>query len=126
MNSVHNDLEFSSYHPRHVFRAIVVSQALRYRRIINDDALLDVRLGELKQFFLWSTYPCDMIDEVFDTVRNQPRCLDYNVQQKTESVMTPWIVTYGPCHEELKRKVPTTSWKIHLHGKMKKRRMSLA
>ena len=33
-------LYYNSFHPRHMFRSIVFSQALRYRRIINDDSLL--------------------------------------------------------------------------------------
>ena len=44
-------LEFSSFHPRHIFRSIVYSQALRYKRIENDDNILDERLRELSSFF---------------------------------------------------------------------------
>ena len=44
-------LFFNSHHPRHVFRSVVFSQGMRYRRIINDDGLLRSRLNELKMFF---------------------------------------------------------------------------
>ena len=43
-------LYYNSFHPRHVFRSIVYSQALRYRRIINDDCILRERLNQLSVF----------------------------------------------------------------------------
>ena len=49
-------LEFSSFHPRHTFRSIIFSQELRYKRIVNNDDLLDVRLKELHNFFEQSSY----------------------------------------------------------------------
>ena len=45
-------LFYNSFHPRHVFRSIVYSQAIRYRRIINSDSLLSERLDELATFLL--------------------------------------------------------------------------
>ena len=44
-------LYFNSYHPRHMFRSIVNTQGLRYRRVINNDDILKDRLNELKTFF---------------------------------------------------------------------------
>ena len=43
-------LYYNSFHPKHVFRSIVYSQALRYRRIINDDSVLRERLDQLSVF----------------------------------------------------------------------------
>ena len=40
-------LHFTSAHPPHTFAAVVYSQAIRYRRIINTDCLLELRLCEL-------------------------------------------------------------------------------
>ena len=97
-------LEFSSFHPRHTFRSIVFSQALRYRRIVNNDDLLDVRLKELHTFFEQSSYPSDMVKEVINEVRLKPRSLNYrNIEQDT-TVFTPWIMTYGAGHKETKDK----------------------
>ena len=96
-------IEFSSFHPRHTFRSIVFSQALRYRRIVNND-LLDVRLKELHNFFEQSSYPSDMVKEVFSEVRLKPRSLDYRNGEQKSTVFTPWIMTYGADHEETKEK----------------------
>ena len=53
----HNYLPYNSCHPRHVFRSVVYSQAIRYRRIINDDKLLDVGLRDLAGYFIQCGYP---------------------------------------------------------------------
>ena len=97
-------LEFSSFHPRHTFRSIFFSQALRYRRIVNNDDLLDVRLKELHTFFEQSSYPSDMVKEVINEVRLKPRSLDYRNIEQDPTVFTPWIMTYGAGHKETKNK----------------------
>ena len=49
-------LNFHSYHPKYVFNSIVYSQALRFRRIINNDEVLDMRLNDLYKYFRLSDY----------------------------------------------------------------------
>ena len=97
-------LEFSSFHPRHTFRSIVYSQALRYRRIVNDDSILDERLRELSSFFERSSYPTDIIGEVISDVRSMPRLLGYRNKDENPAVFTPWIITYGAGYRETKEK----------------------
>ena len=97
-------LEFSSFHPRHTFRSIVYSQALRYRRIVNDDELLDVRLKELQMYFERSSYPSDMVTDVIKDVRAKPRSIGYKSKNQQPNVFTPWIITYGAGYEETKKK----------------------
>ena len=98
-------LEFSSFHPRHTFRSIVYSQALRYRRIVNDDELLDLRLSELQGYFERSSYPPDLVKEVINEVRIKPRILGYKDKDQNPKTFTPWIVTYGSGYEETKDKI---------------------
>ena len=98
-------LEFSSFHPRHTFRSIVYSQALRYRRIVNDDGILDLRLKELQSYFEQSSYPSDLVKEVIDDVRSKPRVLGYKDHDQDTKSFTPWIMTFGSGHEETKKKV---------------------
>ena len=59
-------LEFFSYHPRHTFRSIV-----NYRRIANEDENLGRRFEELKSFFIESSYPPNIVDEVITDVRSR-------------------------------------------------------
>ena len=66
-------LNFNSCHPNHTF---VYSQALRYRRIINDNELLKTRLKDLKNNFKLSNYPNNMVDNTIDKVANLPRLLE--------------------------------------------------
>ena len=93
---IYLNLYFSSYHPPHVFRSILYSQALRYRRIINDDVLLSERLDELKIAFKNSGYPIGLIDDVIDPIKNHPRVLDYkNKNDLEKSFKVPWVQTFG-------------------------------
>ena len=93
-------LSFNSFHPRHVFRSIVYSQGKRYRRLINDDAILSVRLNELKVFFVKSGYPDRFVSSILDEILCTPRSLEYNQANKEKDFITPWIVTYGPGFSE--------------------------
>ena len=97
-------LEFSSYHPRHTFRSIVYSQALRYRRLVNDEETYIKRLDELKGFFLESSYPADMVQEVIADVKRKPRVLGYRDKDQSPMCSTAWIVTYGAGYEETRDK----------------------
>ena len=105
-------LEFSSYHPKHTFRSIVFSQALRYRRIINEHDLLRQRLDELKGFFVQSSYPLPMLNEVIEEVKRKPRELGYRQTDGNPKASVPWIITYGAGHTETKTKVAELNRKI--------------
>ena len=102
-------LEFTSFHPRHTFRSIVFSQALRYRRIVNDDVLLDERLSELQSFFEQSSYPPEMVQDVIRDVKSRPRVLEYREKDQDSPSFTPWIMTFGSGHEETKEKAKETN-----------------
>ena len=99
-------LEYSSCHPNYTFPSIVYSQALRYRRIINDDVLFETRLTELRQFFINSTYPCHVVDTALDKVNTLPRQLGYRERNVDDGKFCPatWITTYGDGFHEAKAK----------------------
>ena len=84
-----------------MFRSIVYSQALRYRRIVNDDALLKTRLDELSKFFINSGYPDKLVNSVFSVVLSKPRSLAYKPKTKKDFIVT-WVSTYGPGFNETK------------------------
>ena len=107
-------LEFSSYHPRHTFRSIIYSQGLRYRRIINSDVTLSMRLEELKGFFLRSSYPPNIVNEVLNDIKNKPRTLDYTSRSHPDSLMTPWIVTFGSGTVEARAEAETINRSLRL------------
>jgi hypothetical protein len=58
-------LHYSSYHPRHIFSSIPYSQALRYRRIIDNDNIYRSELQSLEQKFINREYPKRILTEAF-------------------------------------------------------------
>ena len=89
-------LNFNSCHPNHTFSSIVYSQALRYRRIINDDELLKTRLMDLKNYFKLSNYPNNMVDNIIDKVANLPRLLEIiNTDTSSTDRVINVISTFG-------------------------------
>ena len=68
-------LHFDSCHPPHCFSGVVTSQAIRLRRIINDDHRLTLQLEELKKDFLKCGYPLRMLDNILNKVNAQERSL---------------------------------------------------
>ena len=89
-------LHYSSYHPRKTFPSIVYSQALRYRRIINDDAILKERLDELLECFLNSGYPKHMVRGVLNDVITRKRTLDYTKKTEESPFPVVWVQTFSP------------------------------
>ena len=71
-----NYLNFSSCHPQYTFSSVVYSQALRLRRIINDDSRFKVRLSELGRDFEKCNYPVKMIQNILQKVAATKRCLE--------------------------------------------------
>ena len=96
-------LFFNSYHPRHMFRSIVHTQGLRYRRVINNNDILRHRLNELKTFFIMSGYPERMVSSILDDIQGKPRSLQYNHTKDEKKFVTPWVVTYGPGFDETRK-----------------------
>ena len=97
-------LHFTSHHPRHVFSSVVYSAALRYRRIINNDETLHMRLQELNAIFKNSGYPTKMVNTILQKVGNFSRVLKYKDKSEDKTFITPWLTTYGPGFEEIKAK----------------------
>ena len=93
-------LQFSSYHPRHVFRSVVYSSGLRYRRLINCDDTLHRRLDELTLIFENSGYPSKFVNDALEKIKTMPRSLQYKEPDATKQFVTPWLVMYGPGYDE--------------------------
>ena len=68
-------LHYNSCHPNFVFSGIVYSQALRIRRIVNDDYKVNIHLDVLKQSFFKAKYPKKMVNNIIDKVKTMPRIL---------------------------------------------------
>ena len=93
-------LQFTSYHPRHVFSSVVYSSGLRYRRLINCDDALHRRLDELALIFEKSGYPRKFVSEILEKIKIMPRILKYKERSAKKKFVTPWLVMYGPGYDE--------------------------
>ena len=86
----------------HVFRSIVYSQALRYRRIINNDQLLLFRLKELSTYFYKCGYPKALVDSIIADVSKKPQSIDYVSKPNENKFLSTWVSTFGQGSSELK------------------------
>ena len=90
-------LHFNSEHPQHVKKAIPYAQALRYRRIIEDDNILKLELEKLKLNFLNRLYPEDIVDTAIDraTKLNRLEIIKYKNKQAQEWKNIPFVITFN-------------------------------
>ena len=90
-------LHFNSDHPQHVKKAIPYAQALRYRRIIEDDNIFKIELEKLKSNFLNRLYPEDVVDTAIDRASNLNRLdiIQYKNKQVVEFKCIPFVITFN-------------------------------
>jgi len=95
-------LHFTSCHPIHVKKAIPFSQALRYRRIIDDDNILRVELNKLSKKFIIRSYPRDLVmnniykvDSIDRSMTLKYRSSDTKSKTDSSDTFLPLIVTYS-------------------------------
>ena len=99
-------LHYTSSHPFHIKKAIPYSQAIRYRRIIEDDNLFTTQIHDLKIKFLQRGYPKQLIENqlnrVFNLDRNSTLVYKSDAQKKAENnkflngnSFLPLIITYS-------------------------------
>jgi len=103
-------LDFKSCHPRHVFSSIVYSQALRLRRIVNNNERLYTHLEEMKGNFTNCGYPIKLVENIVEKVKRLPRTLTNTVKNDTSNDNFPLRVvsTFG-CDTELCKTVQSVS-----------------
>lgn len=102
-------LNFDSYHPQHMFPSIVYSQMLRYRRIINSESVLKLRLEELSKYFLMSGYPKKMVHSVMTDVLGRKRSLQYKKKNNLPPFQVTWVTTYTPASKVIQDIVNSTN-----------------
>ena len=108
----HTFLHYNSCHRRSIFRSIVYSQGLRYRRIFNDDTLLDEGLKTLEGYFVDCGYPRDFVKQILDGVRKIPRSLEYKTKEDDMPFLVPFVQPYGPGSDELEHYINNSVDKI--------------
>lgn len=115
-------LYFTSNHPSHVKKAIPYSQALRYRRIIVDDQLLETELTTLSKRFTLRGYPIALLDSSIGRARlmsrdNILKYKDHNMKRDSFDrflngrSFLPLIITYHSLFDQQNlRQYFTDSW----------------
>jgi hypothetical protein len=90
-------LHFNSEHPAHIKKAIPYAQALRYRRIIEDDEILKLELDKLKSNFISRNYPVNILDTALDRVSNLNRLdiIKYKEKVTNNWNSIPLILTFN-------------------------------
>ena len=63
-----------------------------------------LKLKKYSCFFVDSSYPKWMVEEIVQKVKHKPRELGYRDQPDSEKRTTPWIITFGAGYEDSKKK----------------------
>ena len=92
----HQFLPFDSCHPRHTKTNIPYCEARRLCTIIDDTKLRDIRLEEMKGFFLRRNYPKKLIDDGIRKACAIPQTILRQVKPKLESEILPFVYTHNP------------------------------
>ena len=97
----HQYLSPSSYHPKHCFKSIPFSQAIRVKRICSTVETTKQRLGDLRHHLKRQGYDDKVIDRGFSKAseinRNDP--LEYKDKKINKRV--PLVRTYHPFLEKI-------------------------
>ena len=98
----HRFLTPTSCHPRHIFRSIVYSGALRIRRICSMDEFFVKRIEEFRKYLISSGYRENFIDPIIEKVVRKDRRL---LVAKSKVVETSDRVVFVTTHDPKMMKV---------------------
>jgi hypothetical protein len=90
-------LEYNSEHPTHMKNSIPYAQALRYKRIIEDNQILHTELASLKQNFINRGYPTTIIEKQIGKtdVLERRTLIEYKLKTKYAFNFTPLVLTFS-------------------------------
>ena len=90
-------LHYNSEHPNHMKNSIPYAQALRYRRIISDDTILDKELITLADSFISRGYPPTIVDQQIGKIHSLRRSelIQYKEKNSAEIDFTPYVLTFS-------------------------------
>lgn len=90
-------LHYNSEHPNYMKNAIPYAQALRYRRIISEDSMLNNELQNLADTFTARGYPSINVDQQINKVYslNRLELIEYKEKTNKEINFTPLVLTFA-------------------------------
>lgn len=96
--NVHQYLHYQSNHPKHCFKSIIYSQAIRIVRIVHDKHYMIHRLRTLTYDLIYRGYPKDIIrQQIIRALKTQQRPNNYHYVTTTKGHMNrpPLVITYN-------------------------------
>src|SRR5206468_3717899 len=90
-------LHYNSEHPNHMKNSIPYAQALRYKRIISEDTILDKELITLADNFISRGYPQTIVDQQIGKTHPLKRSelIQYKEKSSAEIDFTPFVLTFS-------------------------------
>ena len=90
-------LHAESYHPESCKRSVINSQALRYRRIVTNNNLLEEHLNKLKENLIRRGYELSEINKQFNKLRGltQKDLLYRTKSNDLQDSTLPFVITYN-------------------------------
>ncbi|XP_071478870.1 uncharacterized protein [Diadema antillarum] len=97
----HTFLPPSSCHPRHVFKSIPYSQALRIKRNCSQPESTDKHLENLQHYLDKCDYPPQQTKLQINRARSIPRAELFDKKERPPLERTPFVLTYSPATAKL-------------------------
>ena len=90
-------LHYNSEHPNYMKNSIPYAQALRYRRIISEDTVLNEELIKLADSFINRGYPTTIIEQQINKIYPLKRSdvIQYKEKNSSEIGFTPFVLTFA-------------------------------
>ena len=97
----HQYLNFKSSHPRHTKHNIPFSQAIRLCTIIDDPDIKEIKLNDMKSFFVKCGYPKTLVERGIEKAKSIPQADLRKPKQKSEEDVVAFVSTHNPNNPNL-------------------------
>lgn len=97
----HQYLSPNSCHPKHCFKSIPYSQAIRVKRICSTEETTKQRLGDLRHHLKKRGYNDKVIDIGFSKANTLDRSELLQYKEKKLNKRVPLVITYHPCLQDI-------------------------
>lgn len=95
-NNLYQYLDFTSNHPRHIYKGLLIGECKRYARTNTDEANYDIQVELFKQRLLKRNYPIKFIQKYTKQVHFAKRAQYINPERKPPTIINRPVFKFTP------------------------------